>query len=481
MNYKMILNIIGSVLKIEAGCMTLPLICALIYAEKSECYSFLITILLCLLVGLLLTVRQPENKEMYAKEGFVTVALCWIAISFFGSLPFVFSGNIPGIIDAFFETASGFSTTGASILTDIEALSKSALMWRSFTHWLGGMGVLVFLMAILPMAGGGSIHILKAESPGPSVGKLVPKVRTTALLLYTIYIAFTILHTILLLFDGLSLYESLTISFGTAGTGGFAIKNSGFADYSPYVQYLTTIFMIMYGIDFSLYYMLFFKERKAFLKSTELKVYIGIIALSVLCIFINTKAYGVFATNEEGFRHTFFTVGSIITTTGFATADFNLWPALSQTIIVVLMFIGACAGSTGGGIKVSRVIILLKSIVKEVRTSAHPRTTLKIKMNGRLVEHETVRGVNVFMASYVVIFITAILIISLDNFDFTTNFTAIAATINNIGPGLSVVGPTGNFAAFSGLSKLVMSFCMLAGRLELFPMLLLFSPYTWKK
>ncbi|MBQ4515763.1 MAG: TrkH family potassium uptake protein [Clostridia bacterium] len=479
MNYRMILNILGWMLKIEGACMLLPLVCSFVYTETGECAAFFAVIGLCLLIGSALTAIKTKSKVMYAKEGFVTVALCWIFISAFGALPFVISGNIPSYIDAFFETCSGFSTTGASILTDVEALAKSMLMWRSFTHWLGGMGVLVFLMAILPMAGGGNLYLLRAESPGPSVGKLMPKIKESAKILYAIYIVFTLIQVILLLLGGLNLFESLTIAFGTAGTGGFAILNSGIAEYSPYVQYIVTIFMILFGIDFGLYYMLFFKERKAFFKSTELRVYLAIILSAVLIIFINT--YGMFKTVEEALRHIAFTVGSIITTTGFATTDFNLWPELSKAIIVLLMFIGACAGSTGGGIKVSRIIILVKSIIKEVRTSAHPRHTIKIKMNGRLVEHETVRGVNVFMAAYAVIFVAAMLIISLDNFDFTTNFTAITATLNNIGPGLNSVGPMSNFAEFSPLSKLVMSFCMLTGRLEIFPMLLLFSPYTWKK
>ncbi len=479
MNYRMILNILGWMLKIEGACMLLPLICSFIYVETSECAAFFAVIGLCLLIGSALTAIKAKSKVMYAKEGFVTVALCWIFISAFGALPFVISGNIPSYIDAFFETASGFSTTGASILTDIEALAKSMLMWRSFTHWLGGMGVLVFLMAILPMAGGGNLYLLRAESPGPSVGKLMPKIKESAKILYIIYIVFTLIQIGLLLLGGLNWFDSLTITFGTAGTGGFAVKNAGLAAYSPFVQYVVTIFMILFGIDFGLYYILIFKNRKTFFKSTELRVYIGIILLAILLIFVNTM--GMFKTTEEAFRHIAFTVGSIITTTGFATTDFNLWPELSRAIIVLLMFIGACAGSTGGGIKVSRIIILVKSIIKEVRTSAHPRLTLKIKMNGRLVEHETVRGVNVFMAAYAVIFVAAMLIISLDNFDFTSNFTAVVATLNNIGPGLNAVGPMSNYAAFSPLSKLVMSFCMLTGRLEIFPMLLLLSPYTWKK
>lgn len=479
MNYKMIVYILGWVLKIEAASMLVPLICAFCYAEISEIKIFAVCIALCLLVGFGLTFRQPSNKVVYAREGFVTVALSWIVMSIFGAFPFVFSGNIPNFIDAFFETVSGFSTTGASILTDVEVLPKSILMWRSLTHWIGGMGVLVFLMAILPLSGSGNLYLLKAESPGPSVSKLVPKVRSTAILLYCIYIVFTALEVVFLIVGGMNIFEALTLSFGTAGTGGFGILNSSIGSYAPYVQYVITVFMIMFGIDFSLYHALLFRGAKSFFKSDELKAYIGIIALSTLLIFFNSKH--LFATVEEAFRSIWFTVGSIITTTGYAVSDFNLWPEFSKVIIVMLMFIGACAGSTGGGIKVSRIIILLKSIVKEIRTSAHPRTTLKIKMNGRTVEHETVRGVNVFMASYVAIFAGALLLISLDNFDFTTNFTAILATINNIGPGLNMVGPTGNFSEFSALSKVVMSICMIVGRLEIFPMLLLFSPYTWKK
>lgn len=479
MNYKMIIYILGWVLKIEAASMLIPLICAFCYSETREIYVLAVCIALCLVTGLLLTLRQPSNKTMYAREGFVAVALSWIFMSIFGSLPFIFSGHIPNLADAFFETVSGFTTTGASILTDVEALPKSLLMWRSLTHWIGGMGVLVFLMAIIPLSGGANVHLLKAESPGPSVSKLVPKVKSTAMLLYAIYIVLTLIQVIFLLAGGLNIFESLTLSFGTAGTGGFSILNSGISTYSPYVQYVITVFMILFGIDFSLYHALLFREAKNIFKSDELKAYLGIIAMSILLIFINSSR--MFETVEEAFRHISFTVGSIITTTGYATTDFNLWPEFSKIIIVMLMFIGACAGSTGGGIKVSRIIILLKSIVKEIRTSVHPRTTLKLKMNGRIIQHETIRGVNVYMAAYIAIFFAAWLIISLDNFDFTTNFTAIAATLNNIGPGLGMVGPMGNFADFSVLSKVVMSVCMLVGRLEIFPMLLLFSPHTWNK
>ena len=479
MNYKMIIYILGWVLKIEAASMLVPLICAICYSETAEVTIFAICIALCLVAGFALNIHHPSNRVMYAREGFVTVALSWIVMSLFGSLPFVLSSYIPNIIDAFFETASGFSTTGASILTDVEVLPKSLLMWRSLTHWIGGMGVLVFLMAILPLSGSGNLYLLKAESPGPSVSKLVPKVKATAMFLYVIYIAFTVMEILLLKVGGLGWFESLTLSFGTAGTGGFAVKNSGLAEYAPYVQYVITVFMILFGIDFSLYYAMIFRKTFNFFKSDEFKVYIGIIALSTLFIFLNSRH--LFSGAEQAFRNIWFTVGSIITTTGYSTTDFNLWPEFSKVIIVMLMFIGACAGSTGGGVKVSRIIILFKSIIKEIRTNAHPRTTLKIKMNGRTVEHETVRGVNVFMASYIVIFGGALLLVSLDNFDFTTNFTAVLATLNNIGPGLNVVGPVGNFSEFSGLSKMILSICMIVGRLEIFPMLLLFSPYTWKK
>ena len=479
MNYIMIAHVLGLVLKIEAAAMLLPLACCFIFNEGAVMISFVVTIAICIVLGASLTLFSPKNKTLYAKEGFATVALSWLVISLVGSLPFILSKAIPSFADAFFEISSGFSTTGASILTDVEALPKSLLMWRSFSHWLGGMGVLVFLMAVLPLSGSGSLYLLKAESPGPSVSKLVPRIKSTAKMLYVIYIVMTVLEILLLLAGGLDWFEALTLTFGTAGTGGFSILNSGLASYSPYVQYVITIFMMLFGIDFSLYYMLIFRKAKDILKSDELKAYLGIIAVSILLIFINCRH--LFATAEEAFRHIAFPVSSIITTTGYATTDFNLWPEFSRIILLLLMFLGACAGSTGGGIKVSRALILFKSIIKEIRINAHPRTTIKLKMNGRLLEHETVRGVNVFMAAYVMIFFAALLIISLDNFDFTTNFTAIAATFNNIGPGFNVVGPTGNFSGYSDLSKIVMSLCMLTGRLEIFPMLVLFSPYTWKK
>ena len=477
MNYRVITYTLGWVLNIEAACMLLPLFCAIIYNEP--CFmQFLMCILLCLAVGIILICRPPKNKMMYSKEGFIIVALSWITMSIFGALPFYISGYIPSFTDALFETVSGFTTTGASILNDVEVLPKSLIFWRSFTHWIGGMGVLVFLVAIIPLSGGGNLYLLKAESPGPSVSKLVPKVRSTAKILYGIYIFLTFVQTAFLLLGGMDMFEALTITFGTAGTGGFSIKNSGMAEYSPYIQSVVTVFMIIFGIDFSLYYLILIKKFKWAVRSDEVRAYLGIIALSIVVISLNCR--GLFQSVGETVHHVAFQVASIITTTGYVTADFDKWPELSKSILVMLMFIGACAGSTGGGIKVSRILILLKSIVKEIKISAHPRSTHKITMNSRVVEHETVRAVNVFIAAYFAIYVISVLIISIDNAGFTTNFTAVAATINNIGPGLAEVGPVKNFSLYSPLSTLVLTFDMLIGRLEVFPILILFSPYTWK-
>ena len=477
MNYKIILHTLGWVLNIEAGCLFLPLICSILYADG--CIPVFITcIAICLLAGLLLTFRTPKNRTMYAKEGFIIVALSWVLISIFGALPFIFSGYIPRFVDALFETVSGFTTTGASILSDVEVLPKSILFWRSFTHWIGGMGVLVFLVALLPLSGGNNLHLIKAESPGPSVSKLVPKVRAMAKILYGLYIFLTVLQTGLLLIGGMNLFDSLTTAFGTAGTGGFGIKNSSMVDYSPYIQNVVTIFMILFGVDFTVYYLLLNRKFKAAIHSDEVRTYLLIILTAILLICLNTRS--LFESLATTIRHVAFQVASIITTTGFATTDFDKWPEFSKFILVILMFIGACAGSTGGGFKVSRVIILFKSLVKEIKIAAHPRSTHKLSMNDRPIAHETVRSINTFLVAYIVIFFVSLLIISFDNFDFTTNFTAIAATINNIGPGLKGVGPTQNFSIYSDFSKVVLIFNMLVGRLEIFPILILFSPYTWK-
>jgi len=478
MNYRVICYILGIVLNFEAVCLLVPFICAFIYGENTL-LIYSMCILLCLAAGLPLSFRKPQNKSMYAKEGLVIVGFAWILMSIFGSLPFFFSGHIPNFIDALFETVSGFTTTGASILSDVEALPKSLLLWRSFTHWIGGMGVLVFLVAILPMSGGNNLNLMKAESTGPSVGKLVPKVKATAKWLYGMYIGFTLLLIILLLCGNVSLFETLTLAFGTAGTGGFAVLNTSVATYSPYVQVVITIFMIIFGIDFSVYFLLFLGKFKMGFKSDEARAYLGIVAVSIILITINCRH--LFADFWEALRHSAFQVSSIITTTGFATTDFDLWPEFSKTILLILMFIGACAGSTGGGIKVSRVLILIKSVFKQIKLAIHPKSTFKITLSGRTIEHDTIRSVNTFMVSYIIIFMTSLLLISIDNMDFTTNFSAIAATINNIGPGLAGVGPTQNFGAYSSFSKLVMIFDMLVGRLEVFPIMVLLSPYTWRK
>jgi len=458
--------------------MAAPALVGLIYREQ-EGYAFLLCGVALALIGSLITLKKPRNQVFYAKEGFISVALSWLALSFFGCLPFVISGDIPRFVDAFFEMVSGFTTTGSSILNDIEALSHASLFWRSFSHWIGGMGVLVFILSMLPITGGSTMHLMRAESPGPQVGKIVPKIRDTAKILYIIYTAMTLAEIVILLCCKIPVFDAVTLSFGTAGTGGFSIRNSGLADYSAVCQYVVAIFMILFGVNFNVYFLLLRRHLKQALRCEEARWYIGIIASSTLIVFLNTLK--LFDTAEEAFRHAFFQVGSIITTTGFATTDFNLYPELSKLILVIIMFIGACAGSTGGGIKVSRILLLVKSVGRELSQLVHPRTVKKLRLEGKTVDHATTRSVNTFMAAYVLIFFASMLIISLDNFDFTSNFTAAAATLNNIGPGLNTVGPCENFSAYSDLSKLVLSFNMLAGRLEIFPILLLLRPAIWKR
>ena len=477
MNFALIAYILGLVLDIEAGCMVLPLICSLIYRENNAA-MWIICILICLCLGLPLSLKRPKNRNLFAKEGFSVVALSWMVISIFGALPFFLSKSIPNFIDSVFEITSGFTTTGASILNNIEALPHSILFWRSFSHWIGGMGVLVFLVALLPKSGGDNMYLVRAESPGPSVSKLVPKVGVSAKLLYMIYIGITALEVIFLLFGGTSLFESLTMAFGTAGTGGFAVKNTSIAGYSPYIQWVVTVFMVLFGVDFAVHYILIIKRFKES-PSDEVKVYLTIILVAATLIILNCSK--LYPSISETIRHGFFQTASIITTTGFSTVDFDKWPEFSKAILVTLMFVGACAGSTGGGIKVSRIVILFKSIIKQIQISAHPNRTIKLSMDGRPVEHETLRAINVFLVSYIMIFVVSLLIISLDNFNYTTNFTAVAATMNNIGPGLDKVGPAHNFAEYSYLSKIVLISDMLIGRLEIFPFLILFSRKTWKK
>jgi trk system potassium uptake protein TrkH len=477
MNRSIILHILGWILNFEAAFMLLPVIVAIIYGEKSG-FAFIITIGICLLIGLPLSLAKPKSRVFYAKEGFISVALGWIVLSFMGSLPFFISGQIPHIVDALFEVISGFTTTGSSILNDVEALDYCMLFWRSFTHWIGGMGVLVFILAILPLARGESMHIMRAESPGPSVEKLVPRVRTSAALLYGIYIGMTILQVLLLLVGRMPLFDALTLTFGTAGTGGFGINNSSIMSYSHYNQSVITVFMFLFGINFNFYYLFLLRKAKDAFRMEEVKWYFTIVISAIILISLNTGGFKGFF---DAIHHSAFQVSSIITTTGYATLDFNNWPTFSKTILVLLMFIGACAGSTGGGIKVSRIIVLFKTIGKEMSYLVHRRSVKVIKFSGKKQDNDTVRSINVFFVTYIMIFATSLLIISLDNYDFTTSFTAVAATLNNVGPGLEVVGPVGNFGGFSDLSKLVMMFNMLVGRLEIFPMLLLFSPGTWKK
>lgn len=473
----MIKYILGWILVFETLFLLIPLITAAVYGE-SCITAILLSIAVCLASGGLLILKKPENTELYSREGFVIVSMSWIVLSLFGALPFFFSGAIPNFIDALFETVSGFTTTGASILSEVESLPKAMLMWRSFTHWVGGMGVLVFIMAFIPLSGGQNIHIMKAESPGPSVSKLVPRVKTTALILYSIYFVLTLTEFVLLLFGGMSVFEALNTALATAGTGGFGIKNDSLGGYSPYIQIVVTVFMVMFAINFSSYYFIISgKLKEAFNK--EVRVFLMIVLSAIAIITFNVR--GLFGSIGEALRHVSFTVASIISTTGFSTVDFDIWPELSRTIIVLLMLVGGCAGSTGGGIKVTRIIILVKGLAKELEVMIHPKQLKKITVDSKPIEHEIVRSVNSYMVCYVLLFMASALIISVDGHDLITNFTAVSAAVNNIGPGLELVGPTRNFGFFSPVSKLVLIFDMLAGRLELFPMLLLFSRATWKK
>ena len=507
MNYRMIGYTLGWLLMFEAGFLVVPFITSFFYLEWWPMASILITMAICFGLGLLFSHKKPEDQALYAKDGLVIVALSWIVLSIFGAFPFVISGAIPNYIDAFFETASGFTTTGSSIVPAVEELPKSMLMWRSFTHWVGGMGVLVFIMAFLPLGGAQNLHIMRAESPGPTVSKLVPKIRTTAFILYLIYFVLTVIMFIILLFDNghdavhgkMTAFDALNTAFATAGTGGFGIKNDSFAGFSNYAQIVVTVFMFIFSINFSSYYLLFKKRfRDAF--NLEVRVFLIIVIVAITAITINILYGGVDKEliyqgansdydPETGYsvadaiKHAAFNVATIISTTGFGTENFVAWPELSQIIIILLMFIGACAGSTGGGIKVSRIIILIKGIGRELKAAIHPRQVKKITIDKRPVDDEVVRSVNSYMICYIVVFVVSMLLISIDPFvnDLTTGFTAVAATINNIGPGLGAIGPTSNFAGFSWFSKIVLSFDMIAGRLELIPMLLLFAPSTWKK
>ncbi len=482
MNYRMIAYIIGHIVRVEGILMMLPLVCALIYGESSW-LAFLIPGAAALLAGTLFTIKKPENTQIYAKEGFVSVALSWIIMSLIGAVPFVIGGAIPSCIDAFFETVSGFITTGASILPNVEALDHSMLFWRSFTHWVGGMGVLVFAMAVLPQADTRSVklmHVMRAEVPGPKVGKLVSKISRTARIMYGIYIVLTVVEVILLLLGGMPLFDSLLNSFATAGTGGFGIKSAGIAAYdSAYVDYVIGIFMVLFGINFNLYYFILIGQGLQALKSEELRWYLGIVTAATALVAFDI--YRVLGNAGDSVRYAFFQVSSIITTTGFATADFNSWPVLSQTILVLLMFCGACAGSTGGGIKVSRILLLVKTGLREIKYMLHPRAVIAVRMEGKATEREVVRSATAFIIVYTMLYVVSFFCLTFaEECDLVTGFTAVAATINNIGPGLGEVGPMGSFAGFSIFTKLLLSFDMLAGRLEIFPMIMLLAPSTWR-
>jgi trk system potassium uptake protein TrkH len=479
MNFSVVINIIGWILEFEAAFLTLPALIGIIYREYYPMLAFLATSLICLIIGALLKKVKPKRSELYTREGFATVALSWIAMSILGALPFMFTGEIPNFIDAVFETVSGLTTTGASILNDVESLSHASLFWRSFTHWIGGMGVFVFIMAILPMMGASTMNLMRAESPGPSVEKLVPRVKNTAKILYEIYIGMTVIGAIVFMLCGMNLFDALTTIFGTVGTGGFGTYNDSIASFTPLQQNMITLFMILSGINYSVYFALLMKQFKEAFSIEEVRLYILTILVSAGVITWNI--HNMYSSVSEALRHAFFQVGSIITTTGFSTTDFDTWPQLSKTILVLLMFCGACAGSTGGGIKVSRLLILLKSIKKELSMMIHPRMVKKIKIDGHTLADETLRSTNVYIAVYFLLLFTSVLLIGVDEFDFTTNFTAVVATLNNIGPGLGMVGPAHNFSIFSSFSKCVLIFDMLAGRLELFPMLIIFVPACWKK
>lgn len=477
MNLRMIGFVLGRILLTEAGLLVLPLVTALLYGESL--LPWLVTMGLLVLWGGLLSRRRPERTALYARDGFAAVALAWILMSAFGALPFVLSGDIPHYVDAFFETVSGFTTTGASILTDVEALSRSGLLWRSFTHWVGGMGVLVFVMAILPMSDGHTMHILRAEMPGPTAGKLVSRMSDTAKILYGIYFAMTAVMILLLLLGGMNLFDACVHAFGTAGTGGFSSRALSIGAYeSTYLDIVTGVGMLAFGVNFNLYFFLLAGRFRDVLKSEELWAYLGIVGFSTVTIAANIlHIYGSVGTS---LRHAFFQVSSIITTTGYATVNFDQWPGYAKTVLVLLMFIGGCAGSTGGGLKVTRIVTMAKAAFADMRKMLHPNAVIRVRMEGRALPEKQVRGVQAYFSLYMLLFGISWLLLSLEGFDLLSTFTALASCINNIGPGLGMVGPMGSFAAFSPASKLLLSFDMLAGRLEIFPMLLLFAPSLWR-
>ena len=478
MNRKMVFHICGQMMLIEAALLLLPLITSVIYRESCF-FSILATIGVALILSAALISVKPDNTVIYSREGFCITALTWVFYSAVGALPFVFSGEIPSYADAFFETVSGFTTTGASILTDIESMSRGLLMWRSFTHWVGGMGILVMVMAVLPMTTDRSIHIMRAEMPGPIVGKLVPRVRQTAKILYIIYIVLTLLQIFLLAVGGMPLFDSMVHTFGTAGTGGFGIKSDSIASYSPYLQWVITVFMFIFGINFNLYYLALIKRFKSVFSSEELWTYVAIVFISIFAVALNISP--IYGSLSETLRMSAFQVMSIMSTTGYATADFNLWPQFSRTVLLLLMFIGACAGSTAGGLKISRVIILFKSAKRELKKMIHPRSVSAVRFEGKSLDQQTLSGIGVYLSFYIAIILAVLLLISFEPFDFETKFSSVIACFNNVGPGLGAVGPTGSYAGYTAFSKVILSVSMLLGRLEIYPIIFLLSPSVWKK
>lgn len=482
MNYRMVSYIIGQIVRVEGILMIPSLVVSLIYGEDAFA-AFLLPAVISVIVGTLLTIRKPSNTDIFAKEGFVTVGLSWIVLSLIGALPFVIDGCIPSFVDAFFETVSGFTTTGASILTEVESLGRGILFWRSFTHFVGGMGVLVFVLAILPQADTRSVklmHVMRAEVPGPKVGKLVSKIGRTARIMYGIYIGLTVIEMILLLAGGMPVYDSIVNSFATAGTGGFAIKNASIAAYdSAYIDYVIGIFMFLFGVNFNLYYLILIGHVGEALRSEELRWYLIITGVSTA--LIAADIYEIFGTVGESVRYAFFQVTSVMSTTGFATSDYNAWPALSKVILALLMFCGACVGSTTGGIKVGRIILLVKSGLREVKYMLHPRAVVAVRSEGKPVERDVLRGANSYMIVYIMLFTVSLFLVEMvEECDLVTGFTAVSACLNNVGPGLGEVGPAGNFSALTPFTKILLSVDMLAGRLEIFPLLMLFAPSTWR-
>lgn len=484
MNYKMMGRFHALILALEALFMIPAFFISLADGPSKTSMAFALSIALTAAVATVLAlISKGAKRDFYVREGLLCVGSSWIVISLFGCLPFWFSGEFPSFIDALFEIASGFSTTGASVVANVEGLSRGILYWRSFSHWLGGMGVLVFLLALLPSSGGKNegftMHLFRAESPGPEVGKLVPSLKKTARVLYLTYIALTVLNFIFLIAGGMPLFDSVCTALGTAGTGGFGIKNDSLASYSPYLQNVTTVFMLLFGINFSCYYLLLLGKVKSVLRDEELRMYLGLILGTVALIVLNTRH--LFGSLGETIRHAAFQVAAIITTTGFATADFDLWPTFSKTLLLLLMVVGACAGSTGGGMKCSRILLLFKNLKRNVTRSLQPNKVQVIRVNGKTVDEQTVSNTGAYLAAYVILLIVSALLLSIDGHSFTTTFSAALSCMNNIGPGLDAVGPTGNYAIFSPLSKIVLIVDMLAGRLEIFPILILFSPHAWRK